>query len=176
MNQPLLEMTAINKHYPGVHALKDVDFTLEPGEVCAILGENGAGKSTLMNVLGGVVPHDTGAITLNGKTVAIRGTKDAERLGIAFIHQELSLFPKMDIASNIFIQDIPARGGFLRTRKLKSDTEAILKRVRLDHCRPEQLVGDLKIGEQQLVEIGRTLTRGIKILILDEPTSSLTSS
>lgn len=169
-------MTAINKFYPGVHALKDVNFTLQPGEVCAILGENGAGKSTLMNVLGGVVQNESGAICLDGKTVSIKNTKDAERLGISFIHQELSLFPKMDIASNIFVQDLPSRGGFLRTRKLFRDTSEILKRVRLEHCRPDQLVGDLKIGEQQLVEIGRTLTRGIKILILDEPTSSLTSS
>lgn len=174
--QPLLEMAGINKHYPGVHALKDVDFSLQPGEVCAILGENGAGKSTLMNVLGGVVPFDTGSICLNGQTVMIRGTKDAERLGISFIHQELSLFPKMDIASNIFIQDFPSKSGFLKKKKMHQDTLEILERVKLGHCRPEQLVGDLKIGEQQLVEIGRTLTRGIKILILDEPTSSLTAS
>ena len=174
--QPLLEMTGINKIYPGVHALKDVDFSLQPGEVCAILGENGAGKSTLMNVLGGVVPLDTGTIKLEGKPVSLRGAKDAERLGISFIHQELSLFPKMDIASNIFVQDLPSKMGFLRTKKMFQSTREILKRVKLEHCRPDQLVGDLKIGEQQLVEIGRTLTRGIKILILDEPTSSLTSS
>lgn len=174
--QPLLEMTGINKHYPGVHALKDVDFSLQPGEVCAILEENGAGKSMLINVLGGVVPFDAGSIRLSGKPVTIRGTRDAERLGISFIHQELSLFTKMDIASNIFIQDLPARSGFLKTRKMHQDTMHILKRVKLEHCRPDQLVGDLKIGEQQLVEIGRTLTRGIKILILDEPTSSLTSA
>lgn len=175
-NQPLLEMTGINKHYPGVHALKDVDFSLQHGEVCAILGENGAGKSTLMNVLGGVVPLDTGTICLEGKPVTIRSAKDAERLGISFIHQELSLFPKMDIATNIFIQQLPERGGFLKLRQMEKDTKEILSRVKLDHCRPDQIVGDLKIGEQQLVEIGRTLTRGIKILILDEPTSSLTSS
>lgn len=175
-DQQLLEMKGIHKYYPGVHALQGVDFSLKPGEVCAILGENGAGKSTLMNVLGGVVPLDEGAIELDGKPVVIRTTKDAERLGISFIHQELSLFKKMDIASNIFIQDLPSRGGFLKSRKMYKDTREILKRVKLEHCQPNQIVGDLKIGEQQLVEIGRTLTRGIKILILDEPTSSLTSA
>ena len=175
-NHPLLEMKRINKHYPGVHALKNVDFSLEYGEVCAILGENGAGKSTLMNVLGGVVPLDTGTIKLEGNIVTIRSTKDAERQGISFIHQELSLFPKMDIATNIFIHQLPKCVGFLKTRDMYKKTREILSRVKLDHCRPDQIVGDLKIGEQQLIEIGRTLTCGIKILILDEPTSSLTAS
>lgn len=175
-NGPLLEMKGIHKYYPGVHALQAVDFSLEPGEVCAVLGENGAGKSTLMNVLGGVVPLDEGSICLDGNPVTIHNTKDAERLGISFIHQELSLFKKMDIASNIFIQDLPSRAGFLKSRKMHADTRKILRRVNLEHCQPTQIVGDLKIGEQQLVEIGRTLTRGIKILILDEPTSSLTAS
>lgn len=174
--RPLLEMRGIHKYYPGVHALQAVDFSLAPGEVCAILGENGAGKSTLMNVLGGVVPLDEGVIELEGKPVAIHNTKDAEQLGISFIHQELSLFKKMDIASNIFIQDLPSKAGFLKTRKMHDKTRDILKRVKLDHCQPKQIVSDLKIGEQQLVEIGRTLTRGIKILILDEPTSSLTAA
>ncbi|MDO5548256.1 MAG: sugar ABC transporter ATP-binding protein [Eubacteriales bacterium] len=169
-------MKGIEKQFPGVRALQGVDFSLMPGEVCAILGENGAGKSTLMNVLGGVYPFDSGSICLDGNVVKIRGTKDAEQLGISFIHQELSLFPLMDIASNIYIQDLPANKGILRTKKMYQDTKEILKRVKLEHCRPDQLVGELKIGEQQLVEIGRTLTRGIKILILDEPTSSLTSS
>lgn len=169
-------MKGINKQFPGVKALQDVDFSLMPGEVCAILGENGAGKSTLMNVLGGVYQSDSGTIALEGKTVQIKGTKDAEQLGISFIHQELSLFPLMDIASNIYIQDLPSQKGFLKTREMYQKTREILHRVKLDHCRPDQSVKDLKIGEQQLVEIGRTLTRGIKILILDEPTSSLTSS
>lgn len=169
-------MKGINKQFPGVKALQNVDFSLMPGEVCAILGENGAGKSTLMNVLGGVYQSDSGTIVLEGKTVQIKGTKDAEQLGISFIHQELSLFPLMNIASNIYIQDMPNRKGFLKTKEMYAKTREILHRVKLDHCRPDQLVKDLKIGEQQLVEIGRTLTRGIKILILDEPTSSLTSS
>lgn len=174
--RPLLEMRGIHKYYPGVHALRAVDFTLAPGEVCAILGENGAGKSTLMNILGGVVPLDEGVIELEGKPVTIHNTKDAEQLGISFIHQELSLFKKMDIASNIFIQDLPSKAGFLKTRQMYAKTRGILKRVKLDHCQPNEIVSDLKIGEQQLVEIGRTLTRDIKILILDEPTSSLTAA
>ena len=172
----LLEMKGIDKRFPGVHALKGVDFSLEPGEVCAILGENGAGKSTLMNVLGGVYSPNEGTITIGGEQVSFRNTKDAEKQGIAFIHQELSLFPKMDIASNIYIQELPNRNGMISTRKMHQNTREILKRVKLENRRPDEIVGDLKIGEQQLVELGRTLIRGIKVLILDEPTSSLTSA
>ncbi|MBQ9062540.1 MAG: sugar ABC transporter ATP-binding protein [Eubacterium sp.] len=172
----LLEMTGIDKQFPGVHALQGVDFSLEKGEVCAILGENGAGKSTLMNVLGGVYPMNEGTIKIEGKEVHLRNTKDAEEQGIAFIHQELSLFPQMDIASNIFIQELPNKGGLIDSRKMNKETSAILERVKLGHRKPTEIVGDLKIGEQQLVEIGRTLIRGIKVLILDEPTSSLTNA
>jgi len=172
----LLRMEGIHKYYPGVHALKNVDFELQDGEVCAILGENGAGKSTLMNVLGGVVHNEEGSISLEGSRVTIKNTKEAEELGIAFIHQELSLFRNMDVATNIFIQKLPKSNGFLNKKKLYKDTAKILKMVKLEHCRPDQKVGELKIGEQQLVEIGRCLTQDIKVLILDEPTSSLTSS
>ncbi|MBR0397416.1 MAG: sugar ABC transporter ATP-binding protein [Eubacterium sp.] len=156
--------------------MQNVDFSLEKGEVCAILGENGAGKSTLMNILGGIYQMNAGKIQIEGKEVTMRNAHDAEMQGIAFIHQELSLFPQMDIASNIFIQELPKKGTLLNSRKLNKDTEEILKHVRLSHRKPNELVGDLKIGEQQLVEIGRTLIRGIKVLILDEPTSSLSSA
>lgn len=170
-------MRKINKSFPGVHALKDVDFELHPGEVCGLLGENGAGKSTLMNVLGGVIPCDCGTILLDGEPVEIRTTKAAEAIGISFIHQELSLFPNMDIATNVFVQNLPkTRFGLLNKRKLKRDTREILKQVHLEHCRPDQKISELKIGEQQLVEIGRALAQYTKVLILDEPTSSLTNS
>ena len=169
-------MVGIDKSFPGVHALKGVDFDLQPGEVCGILGENGAGKSTLMNVLGGVFPCEKGEIYIEGQKVSIRDTKTAERLGIAFIHQELSLFKNLDIATNIYIQNLPQNGPALATKKMMDDTREILKKVSLEHCSPRQKVSELKIGEQQLVEIGRTLAQNTKILILDEPTSSLTNS
>lgn len=172
----LLKMEGIDKRFPGVHALKSVDFSLEPGEVCAILGENGAGKSTLMNVLGGIYSPTAGKITIDGEDVVFHNAKDAEKKGIAFIHQELSLFPQMDIASNIYISNLPHSRGRILSKKLRQDTREILKRVKLEHRKPDEIVGDLKIGEQQLIEIGRTLIRGIKVLILDEPTSSLTNA
>jgi ribose transport system ATP-binding protein len=173
---PLLKMEGIDKVFPGVRALQNVDFDLSSGEVCGILGENGAGKSTLMNILGGVFPSDSGRIFIDGSEVTVRNTKVAEQLGISFIHQELSLFKNVDIATNIFIQNLPKRFGLLNSRKLRSDARDILDRVSLNHRRPEQKVSELKIGEQQLVEIGRTLAQRTKILILDEPTSSLTST
>lgn len=175
-NEEILKMEGIHKYYPGVHALKGVDFDLKKGEVCAILGENGAGKSTLMNVLGGVVQNEEGSIYLAGRKVNIKNTKEAKELGIAFIHQELSLFRNMDVATNICIQKLPNTKGFLAKRQLYKKTAEILKIVKLEHCKPEQKVGELKIGEQQLVEIGRCLAQDIKVLILDEPTSSLTAS
>ena len=171
---PLLSMRGIHKRFPGVHALKGVDFDLEAGEVCGILGENGAGKSTLMNVLGGVYPCEEGEIRINGEVVHIKDTKTAERYGISFIHQELSLFRNLDIATNIYVQNMPSSAGLLDRRRMSGDAKEILKRVGLEHCHPRQKVSELKIGEQQLVEIGRTLAHDTKILILDEPTSSLT--
>lgn len=175
-NEVLLKMEGIDKKFPGVHALKGVDFSLERGEVCAILGENGAGKSTLMNVLGGIYSPTEGTITIDGEKVMFHNAKDAEKKGIAFIHQELSLFPQMDIASNIYISNLPNTKGMILSKKLRESTQEVLKRVKLEHRKPDEIVGDLKIGEQQLVEIGRTLIRGIKVLILDEPTSSLTNA
>lgn len=169
-------MENIVKNFPGVKALKNVDFDLKAGEVCGLLGENGAGKSTLMNVLGGIFPSDEGTIAVDGKQVEIRNSKTAEQLGISFIHQELSLFQNMDIATNIYIQNLPKKAGLLNKRKLNSDTREILSLVHLEHCRPEQTVSELKIGEQQLVEIGRCLAQNTRVLILDEPTSSLTDT
>ena len=167
-------MDCINKHFPGVHALKDVDFELFSGEVHGLVGENGAGKSTLMNILGGVLKQDSGKIILDGEEITIDNSKKAEKLGISFIHQELSLFPNMNIAANIFIQKLPKKNGFLDTKKLNKDTKDILERVSLSNYKPTQSVSMLRIGEQQLIEIGRALAQETKLLVLDEPTSSLT--
>jgi ribose transport system ATP-binding protein len=171
----MLEMKGIDKRFFGVHALKQVDFTLEAGEVRGLIGENGAGKSTLMKTLGGVYQADMGQILINGRAVNIRNETDAGDLGISFIHQELSLFQDLDLATNIFIQHIPHCGCVVRKAKMRERARALLQEVGLQHCTPEQRLGSLQIGEQQLVEIARCLTGEIKLLVLDEPTSSLTS-
>lgn len=172
--EPILTMRGINKRFPGVHALKDVDFELYPGQVCGLVGENGAGKSTLMNVLGAVIQPDSGEVVINGKKVVIETSKQAEELGISFIHQELSLFKEMDVATNIYIQHMPKKGMLLNVRRMQDETKKILSVIHLEYIKPNAIVKELKIGEQQLVEIGRALVQNTRILILDEPTSSLT--
>ncbi len=175
MSENLLEMRGIDKRFFGVHALKQVDFTLSAGEVRGLIGENGAGKSTLMKVLGGVYQADTGEIYVRGRKTVIRDATDATKLGISFIHQELSLFPELDLSTNIFIQHMPNNGGVVRKRELFQKTRELLDEVGLIHCRPDQRLGTLQLGEQQLVEVARCLTMDTKILVLDEPTSSLST-
>ena len=169
-----LEMTGIEKHFPGVHALKQVDFSLEKGEIHGLLGENGAGKSTLMKALGGVEPPDSGTIRICGEKVRIHTPKEAQGHGVSFIHQELSLFLDLDIATNIFIQNIPHSGSFIRSKELYEKTSAVLAAVGLSQYAPTTKIKELQMGERQLVEIARCLTMQTRILVLDEPTSSLT--
>jgi ABC-type sugar transport system ATPase subunit len=162
MGQDLcLEMKGIDKRFPGVHALKNVDFSLEYGEIHGLLGENGAGKSTLMKTLGGVELMDCGEVHICGQKASIGSPLDAQKLGVSFIHQELSLFLHLDIATNIHIQDLPRVRGFIRKKELNGHS-------------PGKLVKYLQMGERQLIEIARCLTMDTKILVLDEPTSSLT--
>ncbi len=169
-----LEMKGINKSFPGVHALKNVDFEIRKGEIIGLLGENGAGKSTLMKVLGGVEIPDSGDIILEGKSVKITNPTEAQNLGISFIHQELSLFLDLDIASNIFIQDLPNKYNFILEKDLQTKTKKVLEMVNLEAHSPKELIKNLQIGERQLIEIARCLIMDTKVLVLDEPTSSLT--
>ncbi len=173
--EPILQLEGICKSFPGVQALKGVDFSLWAGEVRGLVGGNGAGKSTLMNVLGGVINPDVGKIIINGQTVTIDNPAVAEQLGVSFIHQELSLFENMDIATNIFIQHLPQHKGVINYKKLYEESKKILDIVGLSHRKPSQAVSSLSMGERQLVEIARCLSQKTKILVLDEPTSSLTS-
>ncbi len=170
----VLKLSKIKKSFPGVMALKGVDFELRAGDVHALVGGNGAGKSTLMNIIGGDLQPDAGEIVIDGQRRVLESPKDAEVYGISFIHQELSLFDNMDIASNLFIRKMPMRRGIIDYRALYRNTIAILREIGLAHRKPTDAVASLSMGERQLVEIGRALTQETKILVLDEPTSSLT--
>ena len=172
---PLLEARQVSKAFPGVQALQNVDLRLGQGELLAVCGENGAGKSTLMKIIGGVQGPDSGQLVLDGQEVRLAGVDDAQRRGIVLIHQELNLAENLTVAGNIFLGREPTRGGFLRLidNRINADAEAITRRLGLD-CSPRARVGDLSVGQQQLVEIGRALSLQSRIIIMDEPTSSLT--
>ena len=172
---PLLEARGIGKAFPGVQALADVALSVEPGEILAVCGENGAGKSTLMKILGGVQVPDVGEIRIEGQPVKIRSVKEAERHGIVLIHQELNLATDLDVAGNVFLGREPTWGGPLGLIHSRINPMAAELTGRLGlACSPRTRVADLAVGEQQLVEIARALSLRSRILILDEPTSSLT--
>jgi ribose transport system ATP-binding protein len=176
MPAPLLELKHITKRFPGVLALQDVSLSVEPGEVCALIGENGAGKSTLMKILGGVHLPDHGEIWFDGRPVRIRSVADALALGIGFIHQELNVLDNLDVGANVFMGREPRRGGPLRLvdrKKIDRDTAPILKRLGLD-VSPRTPLRNLSLAQQQMVEIAKALSQNARLIIMDEPTSSLT--
>ncbi len=171
---PYLAMRTISKRFPGVQALDRVSFDLRAGEVHALVGENGAGKSTLMKILSGVYQPDAGTILLAGEEVTFSGPRAAREHGIAIVHQELNLFPNLTVAENVFGGDMPARGLLAledRTRAAQVSA-AYLSRFGLS-LDTRTLVRSLSIGQQQVVEIARALAQKARVLILDEPTSSL---
>src|SRR6267142_4585409 len=171
---PLLEMTGISKRFPGVVALDSVNLQIGRGEVVALCGENGAGKSTLMKILGGVYQPDSGEIKLDGRPVTIRNVQDAMRLGIAFIHQELNVLDNLDVAANVFLGREPKNSiGLINSKKIHADTEPLLKRLGLDVSSRTRL-DRLPLAQQQMVEIAKALSLNSRIIIMDEPTSSLT--
>jgi ribose transport system ATP-binding protein len=170
---PLVEMIGIRKSYGGVRACRDIDFTVRAGEVHALLGENGAGKSTLMRVLSGDVADHEGEIRIGGAPARFTAPVDAQRAGIAMIHQELDLVPALSVAANIFLgRELRTRIGSVDRRRMNSITRELLERcgIALDPRRP---VGELRTGEQQLVTIAKALSLDAKVLIMDEPTSAL---
>jgi len=168
----LLEMKNIHKRFPGVYALKCINFQLKAGEVHALLGENGAGKSTLIKVLGGIYKADEGEIFINGKKTDIGSVFDAQKNGIAIIHQELVLVPYMTVAENIFLGREPMKGGFVDKAKMNADTAVLLHTYSMNFT-PQTLVVDLTIAQQQMVEIVKAISFNSKILVMDEPTSSI---
>lgn len=172
----LLEMRGIEKSFPGVKALDKVDLSVAKGEVLALIGENGAGKSTLMKVLGGVYTPDAGTIAFDGKPVVIRNVRDAMALGIGFIHQELNILDNLTIAGNIFLGREPLWAGPARLidrKELHARTRPYLARVGLDLA-PDTPLALLSIAQQQMVEIAKALSLNTRLMIMDEPTSSLT--
>jgi putative multiple sugar transport system ATP-binding protein len=172
--QPILEMRGITKTFPGVKALTDVSLTVMPAEIHAVVGENGAGKSTLMKVLSGVYPNGTfdGEIDFEGQSRQFKKIADSENTGIIIIHQELALVPLLSIAENIFLGHETAKNGIINWYEAFSRTRELLKKVGLDE-HPNTLITNIGTGKQQLVEIAKALNKKVKLLILDEPTSSL---
>ena len=172
---PLLRMTNISKHFPGVLALQNVSLEVEGGEALGLMGENGAGKSTLMKILSGVYAPDGGEIELNGSPVTLTNPHQAQNLGISIIYQEFNLFPNMTVEENVFIGREPSRAGIVDRATLRQNTRQLLARlgVRLD---PRAMVGDLSVAQQQMVEIAKALSYNARIVIMDEPTSALTDT
>ncbi len=171
-NNVLLQMKDIHKTFPGVYALKDINLEVRAGEVHALLGENGAGKSTLIKVLGGIYQADQGEIFIDGKKVEIQDVRDAQNQGIAIIHQELVLVPHMTVAENIYLGREPKKGLFVDHRKMEEDARQLLNSFQMG-IDPSTLVNHLTIAQQQMVEIVKAISFDSKILVMDEPTSSI---
>ncbi len=169
----ILRMRGVTKRFPGVTALENVDLELRSGEVLALMGENGAGKSTLTKILGGALPPDEGTLHIDGKLVEFHNVSDSRRHGILLVHQELMMAANLDVAANIFLGSEKSQWGLLRGRAMRRASESLLVRVGLS-CSPATLVKSLTTGQMQMVEIAKALSHRARILILDEPTSSLT--
>jgi ribose transport system ATP-binding protein len=171
---PLLEMRGISKGFPGVIALDNVSLTIGRGEVVALCGENGAGKSTLMKILGGVHQPDAGEILFDSQPVKISGITDSMKFGIAFIHQELNVLGNLDVAANVFLGREPKNAfGLIDAKKIHADAAPVVKRLGLDVSTRTRL-DQLSIAQQQMVEIAKALSLNSRLIIMDEPTSSLT--
>ncbi|TXK76750.1 sugar ABC transporter ATP-binding protein [Paenibacillus sp. N3.4] len=177
MNEALIRMEGIEKHFPGVHALHECSLELAAGEVHALVGENGAGKSTLMKIVTGVYQKDAGRIVVKGREVDIPNTRAAQQLGISMIHQELNLMPDLTVAQNMYIGREPRKGAglFLDDRKLNQDAERLLREMNLQ-LDPRTKVSELTVAKQQMVEIAKALSFQSDVLIMDEPTAALTNA
>ena len=174
MSEVILEMRNITKTFPGVKALDNVNFSVERGEIHALVGENGAGKSTLMKVLSGVYPYGTydGEIYFEGKECRFNNISQSEEEGLVIIHQELALIPYLSITENLFLGNERAKNGIINWNESVSRTKELLEKVGL-HESPNTLITNMGVGKQQLVEIAKALAKKVKLLILDEPTASL---
>ena len=172
MGEPFLEVQKITKRFPGVVALSGVDLQVYPAEILALIGENGAGKSTLMKILAGVQAADDGELLVEGKAVRFSGVQDAQKSGIALIHQELNLAENLTVAANMFLGREPEKFGWIDQGVIQRESKRGLEMVGLE-VSPETLLSELTLGKQQLVEIAKALSTDAKVIIMDEPTSSL---
>ena len=172
MSEYLLEMKGISKSFPGVKALQNVEFQLKAGEIHALLGENGAGKSTLIKVLGGIYIAEEGEIRIDGKPVVIDGVNAARDNGISIIHQELVLVPHMTVAENIFLGREPMGKFGVDYKRMAASAQEMLDRFDLGISATDEIF-DLSIAQQQMVEIVKAISFNCRILVMDEPTSSI---
>lgn len=174
--QPLLQLKDIEKSFPGVKALSGASLSVYPGRVMALVGENGAGKSTMMKVLTGIYTRDAGSLLWLGKETSFNGPKASQEAGIGIIHQELNLIPQLTIAENIFLgREFVNRFGRIQWKKMYAAADALLQRLNL-RFNSHKLVGELSIGDQQMVEIAKVLSFESKVIIMDEPTDALTDT
>ena len=171
-NYSVWKLEGITKVFPGVVANNEVSLTLKPGEIHGLLGENGCGKSTLIKTLCGVHQPDHGKILRDGKEVSLTSPFSARNEGIATVFQEFSVVPTLSVAENIFLGVLPKKNGFIDWTKMYSDAKKVLAKinVRID---PEAIVGNLSVGDQQLVEISKAIAQNASLIILDEPTAAL---
>ncbi|MEI3611839.1 sugar ABC transporter ATP-binding protein [Pseudogracilibacillus sp. SO30301A] len=171
-----VEMTGINKSFSGVHVLKDIHFNVAKGEVHALMGENGAGKSTLIKILSGVYTRDNGVVKVKGEQVSFTNPKEAEERGINIIHQELNIIPHLTVTQNMFLGKELTFGklGFLNKKAMKDATLESLKELGVTNINPDELAGNLSVGQQQMIEIARALATKSELIIMDEPTAALT--
>ena len=174
MVEPLLSMRGIRKSFSGVEVLHGVDLTLHVGEVLALMGENGAGKSTLMKILGGDYRRDDGEIRIGGQARELASPREAEAAGVRVIYQELNSTPDLSVAENVLMGHLPRRGLSVDWAATNERTAQILAQLKAD-IDPRQSVGELSVGQQQLVEIAKALSANARILVMDEPTAALTS-
>lgn len=170
---PLLELTNVSKHFGGVMALRNVDFSLKAGEIHGLVGENGAGKSTTMKIIAGVHTEFDGVMKINGREVRLRSARDALANSIGMVHQELSIVPDLTVAENVFLGNQPLNAiGAVDWGRMNREAKQLLASLGLA-IDPTTTMGSLPVGLQQLVELSRVLFSGAQIIILDEPTSAL---
>jgi erythritol transport system ATP-binding protein len=175
MAEAVMRARAVSKVFGVTHALRGVDFTVEPGRVTALFGENGAGKSTLMKILAGIEQPTTGEIELDGEAIELQSASDASDRGIVIIHQELSLFPNLSISDNLFMGRERTRRGVMVDQQAQRELTVSLMQRLEESLDPRTSVGDLRLGQQQIVEIARALAQNARVLIMDEPTSALSA-
>ncbi|WP_205619495.1 ribose ABC transporter ATP-binding protein RbsA [Ferrimonas senticii] len=171
--KPLLSLNGIEKSFPGVKALNGAQLNVYPGQVMALMGENGAGKSTMMKVMTGIYQPEAGEIRLNGEVVKFSGPRQSQAAGLSIIHQELNLIDELSIAENIFLGREPKRFGLIDWNKMYAEADALLERLHVN-CGSRTKMGELSLGQQQMVEIAKALSFKSNIIVMDEPTDALT--